>query len=298
MRAILDLDFDFFWIDPSWVGMDTDEGRSKEISDLIWQTRVVGAVQQGYNIYKQLKSPVDIHPLEFWDVVSAKFDFSGCDRILYSDSHASVGAELPRYLDHNQEYAVWHFDSHHDLFYSERKFLDHLSKNICNCGNWLGVVGATLPEVIREINVVYPEWRRLPLTPGEYPRLEVSYMRQAELVQFFAKYGIRINFYFFNEILQADMPKQEVEVITACLSSEWSPPWGDVFFKELIQTAPVQQEMVEIEDARWVNGFVLRPFPLTWEAAVQTYRPIVDQGLLKKVLHFAKKRPAVTKAAE
>lgn len=270
---IIDIDFDFFCVEHADFKGDCGEGLNPVIQMIQWISRCSNACTAGVDLVDLLTSKVDVPPSEFWQVMGQIFNFADQPSLLYSDSHATIGSEFFWYLPPGQKYEVWHFDAHHDLFYSQdKKFEEYCNDRMVNCGNWLGVSSRIDQfQRIKRINIVYPNWRK----PGNNPTdpdnhlTDASAERQQYLTGMFAEFDIEVNWYYWEQV-QSMRIETPVQLITTCLSSGWTPPWLDSSFKALLLSAPTG-ELYEMEESCWEYGFKCReiqpgvPWQANWE---------------------------------
>ena len=287
-KLIVDVDFDFFVREPQAMLWDHSESHGRVIQDVIWHSRCMSAVQQGVDLSEITRPPDGPTPETFWqELVKRGWSFDDV-KLLYSDSHAVVGMEIPAQLSWGEEYEIVHFDAHHDLGYNDSSLIDHVDGAYADAGSWLFVVGMLMRQV-KKITIVYPEWRRQPCPLAKKFDLAEERLggdRLTKRREALATAGTELEVLYWD-----DMTAREgvVDLVSVCQSSAWVPPWMDSQFQVLLDGCPNVSELDELDDPRWPNGFEIREgWNKTWAEIVERVAPqLPPADMLSKLQEIA-----------
>lgn len=186
------------------------EGRSRELDMVTWQTRWENFTRWGLDIEKMTAPPLSVE--KFALEVSARMDGASVPG-WYGDSHAWAGILARDYADLFGPLEVFNFDAHHDLGYDGDASLNGYRKNgHISCENW-ALIG--LEEGwISKYTIIYPDW----LGRKEWRERNFAFGEDAITVMTWSKW-------------KSEIP--EPQVMHFCRSSSWTPPWLDPEFQKL-----------------------------------------------------------------
>jgi hypothetical protein len=143
----------------------------------------------------------------FWD----RFSLDASATLFYADSHAQAAHAAIR----SGISKIWSYDAHHDCGY-EGALEDVDRLGWVGCANWMCYYflrGA-------DLHVRYPAWRSDALERELPPLCPVE-----------------------RRLDDGMAPAVTFDVIFACRSSAWTPPWLDGMFEGLIAAAPVRRRV-------------------------------------------------------
>jgi len=245
-RRILDIDFDFFVREsPIWL-WDHAEMYAPKLLDIVWQNRVLAAINGDVNLHDRMLPKDDPAPSEFWNELSRLGWYPALDLCLYyAYSHGTIGVLLHQWMlsqisrhGEDTEFEIIHIDAHHDVFYSHHQmgvqaYFEKMRQGYVSCENWilfLAIQDAFMGK-LKRVRVIYPNWRKEVLRADvsgegvkEFKFEEITEKQREVIRMIMAGAGVEIKFEhwsdFASEYAEAG---DSIDVITSCLSPAWSP---------------------------------------------------------------------------
>jgi hypothetical protein len=239
MKVFLSVDWDYFVRSlPEW-----DWGHKESPffqSSAMWAIRASQLLVSGVDLREEMdpakwSTP---KPETFFSVLEQLgYDFSQCDYLNISDSHAGAGPVFCQIGEMDEEPEVLvSFDAHHDLgYHGWAQTRDLLEAGQFMCDMWMCGVMAKFPQL--KVRILYPPWQTKKDLEWERKSIKSqlpSPMQKRVLADIFyddASDGVSP---------VAKPPKGEtfeVKALYICRSSAWTPPWLDEAFVEFVESA-------------------------------------------------------------
>lgn len=228
-RIWLSVDWDYFCRQPKamWNG-GQDESASK--TTVSWSIRAAFCLSRGMYLKEEMSlrhaRPV---PGRFWRALSALgYGFDGLKDIVVADSHKYAYRAFRGQDARNVRLVS--FDAHHDLFYTSKHMIEHLTTEKADCGNW-HMLTLMRYSKLRSL-LVYPHWKGL----VEWRRM----MKNLQTVEG-GESSLGIKKWIQSRVKPCVWPSPhvraaagQVERIFICRSSAWTPPWHDEAFYRFV----------------------------------------------------------------
>jgi GNAT superfamily N-acetyltransferase len=209
-------------------------------SGTMWAIRASQLLMAGQDLREEMdpRKWSTPKPETFWDVLEQLgYDFSGCQFLNISDSHAGAGPvfnEIGKSVEVPD--VLINFDAHHDLGYhgwARSKKLAEAGQ--CMCDTWLCALMCWLPEL--KVRVIYPPWQT---------KKDLKWERKQIKEQLPKRMQPRVlSDIFYDDAYDGVSPVArppegetfDVQAIYICRSSAWTPPWLDEAFGEFVDEA-------------------------------------------------------------
>lgn len=212
----------------TWCLID-DESHSAVLGDLLWQIRKGTFKRMGLDLENLFNIRTEcgcVSPSQFVKEIKKRFNFKTAK---VADSHAH-GLRVSQLSSIGGCHKIVHFDAHADMFYGE---VGELRKEIrdgtATCGSWLFHVADM--DLFDEIEIIYPDWKGL----SEWDIISKKRHLKPHLE--------KIKVYTWSEWLKTT--GQETAEAFICRSSNWTPPWLDLEFKDFCDN--MAQKLIYID---------------------------------------------------
>jgi hypothetical protein len=209
------------------------EGHAPQLGSILWWTRASHWLRCGLDIREDLailpeKGCVD--PVKFSHILKEQFpNLLDLDKYV-GDSHAWAISVVRELMESHGPIEVVSFDAHCDLGYCADKVSRETKLGHADCGSWL--YHSLEKGWVSSVEIVYPDWKGM-----------VEW-QQASQESFLDPFRDKVTAHTWSDWVTLGRKYEDLEGVHLCRSSNWTPPWLDQRFLELMEL---------ISDGWWFN---------------------------------------------